>query len=705
MSNKLYVRQDIGNGDPLVLLHGMFADGSQWHEIAKLLSDDFRVIVVDLLGHGKSPRPKNATYSDKEHVAALRSTLVSLRAIKNTTVVGYSMGGAVALAYSSTYPDSVEQLYLISTPYYLKPEEMVPVHYSSSLLITKLTLGLFRNVEKLMDKKSLANLITNYANKSKKFHAMIGANDNELDAKIVKKNLDTLVREFDFVGHLKKLKAPLTFYVGKKDVFVVQNQLDGLRQYQPNMDIQRLDIIKVDHMLVQNLPNEMARLIRRNKEKLLYVGFDKGKGETIIFLNGIESSSDYWQPILPAFRNGRRAIAIDLLGFGDSLKPLNVAYSLDDQVAFLSRTVEKLGLKKFTIVGHSLGALVALSYAAENAKRIKSLVLFSPVLVPKTGTGKLLLKRIRFVEKLSDDSFIYSRTFRALGYKRMAQYIPLIRSVKNGVQKLDASKSLRAISKIPTTILYGERDILVDKENLQNVTKKLKNVDVIELKKAGHNFPFFDPKTTVENLEGYRLKSDPVRPAGKIPKTFLQQLAHLAAPILIAKSVLFIGIGLLLITDLAPWIVTLGLCFFVFKIGYSNIRGAFSLKNEKLAYLGYVFLGIAGMLLSFFLVERPDLALKISNIVICGLIIFSGLSKLLVSLLWTRQKTLRRALFLKGLFMVIIGLSALTGSIVSTKLIVIIFAIAAIARGIQFGLYATSALTLAYIRGFNSNKK
>jgi len=702
MSGKLYVRADIGKGDPLVLLHGMFADGSQWQDIAALLSTDYRVIVVDLLGHGRSPRPKKATYSDKEHVAALRRTLLALRATKNATIVGYSMGGAVALAYSSTFPDSVEQLYLISTPYYLKPEEMIPVHYSSSLLITKATQGIFQAVEGLMNKQSLANLITKYGNNSKKFHAMIGADDNTLDPNIISKNLNKLVREFDFVGHLKQLEVPLTFYVGKKDAFVVQQQLDALRQYQPTMDTQRLDIIKIDHMLVQNLPNEMARLIRKNKQSLLHVGFDIGKGEPLILLNGIESSSDFWRPLLPAVKAGRRVIAIDLLGFGNSPKPLNIAYTLEDQAVWLSRTIDSLGLKKFTLMGHSLGALVALTYSAEHTARVKNLVLFSPVFVPANKADNPILKRIHYVDKISAGSHLYSRNARAIGYKRVSQYLPLVRTVKNGIQNQGTAGIMRSLADLPITILYGERDMLIDKKYLRSATRQLKNAKIVELKRAGHNFPFFNPEATVKLLDDYRFSSKPVKRPSVLPKTFLQQLARLAAPILITKSLLYIGGGLLLFTDLAPWLLLGGVCFYVFRMGYSNVRGAFSLKNENLSYISYVFLGVAGMLLSYFLFKQPELALRIAIVAICGLILLSGLGKLFVGFVWVRKKSLKRNLIIKGLIMAVVGLAALTGSVISIKLIVIAFAIVAILRGVQFGVYATGALILAYVRGFKS---
>lgn len=150
MKAKLFVRQDIGNGEPLVLLHGIFGDGTQWDKIAPMLAKDFRVIVVDLLGHGRSPRDDKFTYSPEEHASALRAALEGINATDNLTVVGYSMGGAVALQYSAQYPDNIAQLYLISTPFYLKPDEMIANQYASSAAFIKLSDVLFRAVEKLL---------------------------------------------------------------------------------------------------------------------------------------------------------------------------------------------------------------------------------------------------------------------------------------------------------------------------------------------------------------------------------------------------------------------------------------------------------------------------------------------------------------------------------------------------------------------------
>lgn len=702
MSNKLFVRQDVGKGNPLVLLHGMFADGSQWETIAKILSKDYRVIVVDLLGHGRSPRPKNAKYTDKEHVEALRDTLESLGAINNSTIVGYSMGGAVALAYSSAYSESVEQLYLISTPFYLQPEQMIPNKYAGSIIFTKVSTGIFSLIEKLIHPGSLGDKVVSFANQSSQFHKMIGANDNELEANIISKNLEMLVHKFDFVGRLKNLKVPVTFYAGKKDIFIVQPQLNALRQYQQFIDIHRLDIIKIDHMLVQNLPKEICKFIKVNKQKLLHVSEDIGKGKPLILLHGIESSGNYWKPLIKPLAEKRRVITIDLLGFGESPKPLNIAYTLDDQVRYLKDTLEDLGIDEFDIIAHSLGSLVAIAYAGKHTNKVKSLTLLSPVFVPDNASSKnQIIKRLHFVDKISDGSYMYSKTAQALGYKRMTKYLPFIRSIQGAIRNQHALRLARQTKGIPVKILYGDNDGLIDKTYLNQVARVFKNADVIAIPNQGHNFALFEPSKTLELIyPGNKFKNKPTK-ASIIPPSFAKQLVKLASPVLLLECLVYVGAGVLLFTDFAPFIFTLGLAGYLFYLGYSYVRGAFSLKNEGLSYLGYILLGLLIIGFGWFFIKNTDDALKVSVLVISGLVLLAGIARLVVGFAWVKNKLIKTQLLITGVLMLFVGAGALAGGLISTKIIVYTIAGLLIARGIQFGAYATIAIVFAYIRGFN----
>lgn len=702
MKQQLYVRTDRGSGPPLVLLHGMFADGSQWDKIANLLESDFRVIIVDLLGHGRSPRPPKATYHASEHVEALRNTLESIGAVENATITGYSMGGAVALAYSSMYPADVVQVYLISTPFYLRPEEMLPHQYARSVLLTKATMGLFGSLEKRMHADSRLDGIIKFGNTSSRFHNMIGANDNQLDSGIIRQNLKQLVRSFDFVGYLKKLKVPLTFYAGKKDIFVVQSQLNALRQFCPFMDIQRLDIIKIDHMLVQNLPHEIARLLRKNVEQNLAIPIDKGEGKTLLLIHGIEGSSNYWAPIIPALAKRYRVVALDLLGFGKSPKPLNIGYSLDDQVAWFDRTLQARGIDSCEIMAHSLGGLVALKYASQNPTKVKRLMFFAPVFIPdKASSKKQIIGHLDHIEKLSDGSLLQSHAAQALGYQRLSRYLPFVRTVQHAIRNQHAIREAKLARNIPARFIYGTKDNLIDQAYLAKVSSQFKQSDVIRLDGQGHNIPLFEPSLALQQMLGSDFDTQGVKRNRQLPQSFAKQLVNLAAPILIAKSLLCLLIGGLLFTPFAPWVITIGLAGFVVKLGIENIQGAFSLKNEQLSYFGYIILGLFSILVGYALIQRPELTLKLSILLLSGLVLLTGLVRLIVVMMWTHQPRLRASLLLTGSLMSVAGGLALLGGILSLQFIIYTLAMLLLIRGLQYGIYATIAIFFAYVRGFD----
>uniref|UniRef100_A0ACD5WQS9 Uncharacterized protein n=1 Tax=Avena sativa TaxID=4498 RepID=A0ACD5WQS9_AVESA len=100
-----------------------------------------------------------------------------------------------------------------------------------------------------------------------------------------------------------------------------------------------------------------------------------------IFVHGFTSSSSFWaQTVFPELAAAnRRLLAVDLLGFGDSPKPANCAYTLRDHVEAIERSlVDPLALASFHLVGHSMGCVVALALAAKHPARVKSVTLVAP---------------------------------------------------------------------------------------------------------------------------------------------------------------------------------------------------------------------------------------------------------------------------------------------------------------------------------------
>lgn len=96
----------------LVFIAGLGGTTRYWETRVTELAQEHRIVLVDLLGFGQSPKPW-VKYSVERHVDALQRVLAPLGPV---TLVGHSLGAQIAAAYSARHPDNIESLVLISLP-------------------------------------------------------------------------------------------------------------------------------------------------------------------------------------------------------------------------------------------------------------------------------------------------------------------------------------------------------------------------------------------------------------------------------------------------------------------------------------------------------------------------------------------------------------------------------------------------------------
>ena len=106
---KLHYRQ-LGQGKPMVILHGLFGSSDNWQTHAKKLAEYFQVTLVDLRNHGHSPWSDAFTY--KLMVQDLHDLFQELR-LEKPIVVGHSMGGKLAMHYDHAFAGFIEKLIVV----------------------------------------------------------------------------------------------------------------------------------------------------------------------------------------------------------------------------------------------------------------------------------------------------------------------------------------------------------------------------------------------------------------------------------------------------------------------------------------------------------------------------------------------------------------------------------------------------------------
>ena len=232
----------------------------------------------------------------------------------------------------------------------------------------------------------------------------------------------------------------------------------------------------------------------------LHVAVDRGSGPAVVLLHGIASSSVTFDNVVPLLGSTRRVIALDLLGFGKSPTPATATYSLEEHVAAVSRTLKSLGISgPLTLVGHSLGALIATRYAAENNARVRHLIVIAPpVYVP----GETVVDPIQRIQMdaywVLLDFVRKNRGFTEASAKALSLLLP----IKNSLEVTE--KNWRAISlsvenciesqttvtdlaqvQAPVDLIYGTRDPFMAPAGLR-VIERMRGVSTTRVEGEDH---------------------------------------------------------------------------------------------------------------------------------------------------------------------------------------------------------------------------
>ena len=219
--------------------------------------------------------------------------------------------------------------------------------------------------------------------------------------------------------------------------------------------------------------------------------------QTILFIHGIGSTGDHWKEVIERMPKNVRIISIDLLGFGNSPAPKWAVYSSKTQARAVLATILKLGFRtRLIVVGHSLGALVAIEMTKRYPLLIDRLILCSPPLYTREesrfpNSENLLIRMYNEVQKrpeqfvqLSDFGFRYGllRGEQYLTNTNVDSYVATLGAAIVDQTSFEDAKKL----KVPTLIIRGKLDPLVIGRNFTKLEKANPNIAVKSIL-AGHD--------------------------------------------------------------------------------------------------------------------------------------------------------------------------------------------------------------------------
>jgi pimeloyl-ACP methyl ester carboxylesterase len=263
-----------------------------------------------------------------------------------------------------------------------------------------------------------------------------------------------------------------------------------------------------------------------------------GEGPAIALIHGITSSSGVWVELMGDLVDaGYSVIAPDLFGHGASAKPKG-DYSLGAYASGVRDLLGMLGYENGTVVGHSLGGGIALQLAYQFPEYCERLVLISsgglgrevsPVLRAATLPGAELVMPLiirdwavragttvaglleRFGLKAGPDLQEVGRGYASLvGSDAQLAFVHTVRAVMDfGGQKVSALDRLYLAERMPTLIVWGDRDPIIPIEHGRRAHEVLPDSRMVEIPNAGHWPQLDQPKLVCDELADFIATTEP----------------------------------------------------------------------------------------------------------------------------------------------------------------------------------------------------
>lgn len=229
LPHTLYVGVDQPRQKPgtptIVFVHGLARTHRVWNYALTQLPKSSRIITVDLLGFGSSPKPEWHSYNARAQATCLRTTLRRKGVRGSIVIVGHSLGALVAIEYAKKYPGKVQKLVLCSTPLYKSEPRYI---------FSKFKLPNSENFYKTIlknarEKPELTRKINYYARRVKFIDHDFVVDERNIVS--VARSIEMAIENQSAFAWLMKTDIPTTLIYGRLDPYVIKKYYTALAKH------------------------------------------------------------------------------------------------------------------------------------------------------------------------------------------------------------------------------------------------------------------------------------------------------------------------------------------------------------------------------------------------------------------------------------------------------------------------------------------
>lgn len=217
--------ESYGQGEPLVILHGLLGSADNWHSIATKLASHFRVYTLDQRNHGHSPHSSEMDYS---LLAQDAHDFIKSQGLADALVLGHSMGGKTAMQMALLYPRQVRRLVVVD----IAPRGYAPRHWSMLQAMASLDLAHSRTRSEL--ESALAPVVADLSTRQFLLKNAVRTETGHFDWRIgLRQIIQNYSRLTEALNGERPFDKPTLFIRGQKSDFLFESDLPDISRLFP----------------------------------------------------------------------------------------------------------------------------------------------------------------------------------------------------------------------------------------------------------------------------------------------------------------------------------------------------------------------------------------------------------------------------------------------------------------------------------------